>query len=337
MNYTEQQILIIGASGLVGSELISILLEHGMQATNIIATASKHSIGKVLNIEGNSIVLHPIHDDLFYSKPLVFQCASNEAALKWTPIALDAGCTVIDCSSTFRLNPEVPLTIPSVNSSSLETSPTLVAGPNCTTIILLTAIHGIHMAFDIKGITVATYQSISGAGKDGLRALTDETNGKQRTSNGVFPEPCALNVFCHESLVNPNTGFNSEEENVIDEIHKIWDDPDIQIIPTCMRVPIVRVHTESITLTIRGLISEAEVLNALHNSTNVVVLNDEGNFPTALKASCSDVVLVGHVRVVAGVNETTVSIVACGDQIRTGAALNAVRIAEKLFEISTKK
>jgi len=335
MNFNEQQILIIGASGLVGTELISILLERGFQASNILTTASEQSSGKAIEVEGNAFVLQAIDVKLFTTSPLVFQCASNEAAREWVPIALEAGCRVIDCSSMYRQDDGVPLVIPNVNGCFLQPNSQLIASPNCTTIVLLTAIQGLREILNIVSITVATYQSLSGAGRDGLQALEEETSGTPRKPNGVFPEPCAFNVFCHESTVNTETGFNGEEEKVIAEVHKIWNETELQVIPTCIRVPVVRVHTESITLTVNGVVSESVVLEAINNSKDVVLLNDEGHFPTALKASSSDVVLVGHVRVIPQNEHTIISLVACGDQIRTGAALNAVRIAEELSKIST--
>ncbi len=330
MPATNQTYLIIGATGLVGGELLSILLINGIAKENIIATASKQSAGKTIDVGNTTFQLQVLCSNLFVYKPLVIQCASNDAALEWVPIAIKAGCTVIDCSSVFRQDVGVPLVIPCVNGALVESSSQLIVGPNCTTIILLTAIEGIRQAFDIRSITVATYQSISGAGRQGLQALAAESCADTPTTKSIFPEPCARNVFCHESSVSPTTGYNGEEEKVISEVHKIWDDSTVAVFPTCMRVPVVRVHTESITLTIAGKVTESEILQVLHDTKNITVFNKEGDFPTALKASGGDDVLVGHVRVVAYGDQTIVSLVACGDQIRTGAALNAFRIAQAI-------
>lgn len=334
-NLKNKQIVVIGASGLVGQELISILLERGIDSTSIIPTSTKTSAGKAIEISDNAFVLQMIEKSLFSKSPLVFQCATNEAAKEWVPIALESGCQVIDCSAVYRQDNNVPIVIPSINGEQLRTNPQLIACPNCTTIILLTAIHKLQNAFDVETITVSTYQALSGAGKEGLKALQRESRGEAPASESIFPEPCAFNVFCHESSVHSGTGLNGEEEKVIAEIHKICGDSSLHVIPTCMRVPVERVHTESITLSVNEDVSEKDVMHALQTSTNVLVLNEEGHFPTALKASGGDDVLVGHVRVVSRKNCSTISLIACGDQIRTGASLNAVRIAEKLCEVAT--
>ena len=321
-------ILIIGASGIVGQELISILLDRGADPTSIIPTASSQSAGKSIEIGGFAFVLQDIQADLFETSPLVFQCATNEAALEWIPIALKKNCQVIDCSSAYRQYAHVPLVIPYINGEELLSNPQLIAGPNCTTIVLLTAINILLKELDVQSITVSTYQALSGAGRAGLDALSHETAGNTPSIDSIFPEPCAGNIFCHESAVNSATGFNSEEEKVIAEIYKICNQDSLTIMPTCMRVPVERVHTESISLTFQGNTTKQEILALLDATPNVLVLDEESHFPTALKASGGDTVLVGHVRV----SGSTISLVACGDQLRTGAALNAVRIAEQLNE-----
>jgi aspartate-semialdehyde dehydrogenase len=330
------KILVIGASGLVGSELISILLEMGIGPSTIIATSSEHSAGKALEIGGTAFVLKTISEDLYSCTELVFQCASNKAASIWVPKAIEAGCSVVDCSSEFRETQGVPLVIPSLNGDLLKDNPQLVASPNCTTIILLSAIHKLQVAFDVQSITVATYQAISGAGRAGLEALRNEIIGKPISAGGIFPEPCAFNVFCHESPVNSETGFNAEEEKVISEVRKICCDDSIEIMPSCMRVPVERVHTEAITIIFRGEIISEQIKQTLRDTPDVVLLNDEGHFPTALKARGGDEILVGHLRVVSAIDHTTVSFIACGDQLRTGAALNAVRIAQELTSVFAK-
>ncbi len=320
----EPKIIVIGASGIVGNELISILLEHGIAPERICATASASSAGKATHVGGTAFTLQLTDQSLFNDRDLVFQCATNAAALEWAPIAIQHGATVIDCSSAYRMDPEVPLVIPSVNLDAIANH-TLIASPNCTTIVLLTAIHRLTQELDVGSIQCATYQALSGAGREGLDALERESAGESPSSNSIFPEPCAFNVFCHESTVDSETGFNGEESKVIQEVHKITS-TNFDVIPTCMRVPVKRVHTEAITITLKSETTQTHVLNCLEQTLNVVVLNEEGHFPTAIKATSGDTVLVGHVRV----TNRAVSLVACGDQIRIGAALNAFRIAEAI-------
>ncbi len=330
---SKQQIIIIGTTGLVGRELLSILVNCDFDQTRITVTASDQSVGSVIDVEESAFVLKQLQASLFNENALVFQCASNEAAIQWVPMALGSGSTVIDCSSTYRSDPSVPLVIPCVNGELLDNEPQLIASPNCTTIILLTAINGLCKTYGVESISVATYQAVSGAGRDGLEALLQESAGKVSAPDGVFPEPSAFNVFCHESSIDPETGFNGEEARVIAESRRILGNQSLPLAVTCMRVPVKRVHTEAITLTLFGNHTVEEVLQTLRVTENVVLLNDEGHFPTALKASGGDFVLVGHVRVQHESDQTILSLVACGDQLRTGAALNAVRIAESLTTI----
>lgn len=330
MSITHRQIVVIGASGLVGSECISILIERGVDPTCIYATASTQSSGKAIEIDGFAFVLQEFAPSLLNENTLVFQSASNKVAKECIPIAIEAGCTVIDCSSAYRNDSSVPLVIPCVNGELLDTSPRLIASPNCTTIILLTAINSLCTTYEATSITVATYQAASGAGRDGLEALWQESAGKSPVSKGLFPEPIAFNVFCHESPVSSASGLNDEEATVIYESHRILGNESLPIAVTCMRVPVERVHTEAVTISLTGTISKKDLLNELQHAESVVLLDEEGHFPTALKASGGDVVLVGHIRVQHVDDQTVLSLVVCGDQLRTGAAFNAVRIAESL-------
>ena len=328
--------IVVGATGLVGRELISILVEQGVEPSTIRAAASDVSVGRIVELAGCAFVLQPVRETLFQRDAIVFLCASADLSKQWAPRAVAEGCTVIDCSSAFRQTDGVPLVIPCVNGELLDDQPSLIAGPNCTTIVLLTAISPLRKAFAprLRSVTVATYQALSGAGRAGLEALASENAGQASVPGGVFPEPCAGNVFCHESEVDAGTGFSGEETKVITESHRIWREDSVQIAPTCMRVPVERVHTEAISMEFAGEVLEADVYRVLRASPEVVLVNgpDDGGYPTALKASGGDHVLVGHVRVqhFAGDGVTRVSLVACGDQLRTGAALNAVRIARAL-------
>jgi aspartate-semialdehyde dehydrogenase len=322
---------VVGATGLVGRELISILVERGVEPSAITAVASDASASSMVELGGCAFVLQPLRETLFVQGCVVFMCVSAEVSKQWSPRAVAVGCTVVDCSSAFRRTDGVPLVIPCVNGHLLDEQPSLIACPNCTTIVLLTAISPLRKAFSprLRSVTVATYQAVSGAGRDGLDALASETAGHVPVVGGVFPEPCAGNVFCHESPVDVVSGLSGEEEKVIAETHRIWADDLVAIVPTCMRVPVERVHTEAITLEFSGGVSEADVLRVLRASPEVVLMDGPGagGYPTALKASGGDEVLVGHVRVQHGRGFTRVSLVACGDQLRTGAALNAARIA----------
>jgi aspartate-semialdehyde dehydrogenase len=321
--------VIIGASGLVGRELVSILLAKGVAPADMVPVASA---GRAVNLGGCAFVLQALDASVFKPNDVVFCCASADIARKWVPRAAAMGCTVIDCSSAFRASEGVPLVVPCLNGALLDAKPSVVAVPNCTTIILLTAISPLRKAFGsrLRAVTVATYQAVSGAGRAGLAALY------WNDDEGVFPEGCRGNVFVHESDIDESTGLCEEEAKVETESHRIWGDDSVTITATCMRVPVERVHTEAITLDFDGDVSLEDVLRVLRVSPEVQIVDgpQDGGFPTALKAARGDSVLVGHVRAQAHGGGTRVSLVACGDQLRTGAALSAVRISHRLQHAS---
>ncbi len=314
-----EPITIVGATGLVGRELVGILIELGVERDQLVLAASDAG---TMAVDGVDVPVLPMSDDLPLSE-LVFMCVIAQVARRWVPIALEANCTVIDHSSAFRIDEAAALIVPGVNDDACGTDARLIAVPNCTTIILLTAITPVLSTFDVTAVNVATYQAVSGAGRGGMESLQRESRGEERMPESIFPEPCVGNVFRHESPIDPHTGFNGEETKVIDESHRILARPDLAIMPTCMRVPVERVHTEVITLRIDGDVTVDGVLEALCCGQHITVIDA----PTALKAAGGDDVLVGHVRVQHHGDHSLVSLVACGDQLRIGAALTAVRLA----------
>jgi aspartate-semialdehyde dehydrogenase len=280
--------------------------------------------------------------------------ADAQTAREFAPSAMGAGALVVDNSSAFRMDPGVALVVPEVNGELIGWQGTrgtgrLIANPNCTTIILLTALEPLRRAFGVTAIDVATYQAVSGAGLaaiDELRELTRQAlhpDGgwlgfphRQRAPR-VFVEPCAFNVFSHDSAVDPDTGVNGEERKVIDEARKIWNQPGLRVTPTCVRVPVVRAHTEAITVTLETAATEREVRDALLRGEGIVLLDDRAanSFPTPRKATERDPVLVGRVRPDPGEGfdargrSRRWCLLACGDQLRKGAALTAIQIAER--------
>ncbi|HZW09448.1 MAG TPA: Asd/ArgC dimerization domain-containing protein, partial [Phycisphaerales bacterium] len=304
---------------------------------------------------------------------LAIFAADAATAREFCPLAVRAGAFVVDNSSAFRMDPDVPLIVPEVNGAAWRRggpgrAPSepgrpaansrahgsgdamarpgapgrLVANPNCTTIILLVAIEPLRRAFGIEAIDVATYQAVSGAGLAGMEELLEQTrscltpHGAPGGGPRVFAEPCAFNVFSHDSAVDPASGVNGEERKVIDETRKIWADPAVRVTPTCVRVPVLRAHTEAITVTLRRPASEAEVREALSSGQGLEIIDDRAanRFPTPRKAGERDPVLVGRIRPdpgeppEAGGRSRRWCLLACADQLRKGAALNAVQIAE---------
>ncbi|MCC6676109.1 MAG: aspartate-semialdehyde dehydrogenase [Phycisphaerales bacterium] len=335
------RLVIVGATGAVGREALGILEARGHPAAGIAAVASARSSGAKLGYAGGEIEVAALSERAFEGADVALFCADAETARRWAPVAVRAGAVVVDNSSAFRMDPDVPLVIPEVNGGLVAEAagPRIIANPNCSTIILLAALNPLRAVFGVERIVVATYQAVSGAGA----AAIDELHGQARAVLGggearpeVFREPCAFNVFSHDSAVDEETGLNVEEQKLIAETRKIWGDEQVEVTPTCVRVPVVRAHTEAITVTLARSATEEEVRRAIGGGAGLAVIDDRpGNrFPTPLKAAGGDEVLVGRIRRdpgraagPAGASRGWCLLV-CGDQLRKGAALNAVQIAD---------
>jgi aspartate-semialdehyde dehydrogenase len=334
------RIAVVGATGAVGNEALAILAAAGVPAARIRALASQKSAGTHLPYAGGTIPVHALDDRSFAGTDLALFCATSDVARQFVPLAVEAGAIVVDNSSAFRHDPAVPLVIPEVNGELVTSSQSRTfANPNCSTIILLVAVAPIARAFGVQRIVVSTYQAVSGAGARALEELTaqaaDVLAGKP-AAPGVFSEPCAFNVFSHNSAIDPATGLNGEELKIIRESHRILADDRVSISPTCVRVPVLRAHSEAITLTLDRPASEQELRDCLAAAPGVRIVDDRrGNrFPTPLKATHTDDVLVGRIRLDPGTpadvscRSRGVCLFVCADQLRKGAALNAIQIAE---------
>ena len=363
-----EKIAVVGATGAVGTEALRLLEDRGVPAEKIIALASAKSVGAEVEYAGGVLRVRETTEAALEGVDLALFCASGAVSRRFIPGAIARGTVVVDNSSAFRMQDGVPLVVPEVNGELIEDTdghvPRLIANPNCSTILLLVALEPLRRAFGIERIVVSTYQAVSGAGAKGMEELVEQTGAELRETVGssashrapsardkrhglteepsnrgtVFPEPCAFNVFSHNSAVDVETGLNVEEQKLIDETRKIWNDATVAISPTCVRVPVLRAHSESVTVTLRRAATEEEVRAALRGGRGVEVIDDRaGNcFPTPRKASGRDEVLVGRVRKDPGASAdgrgrtTGFSLWLCGDQLRKGAALNAVQIAEEM-------
>lgn len=348
MKHNLGTVAIVGATGAVGREAITILESRGHHADRIVPLASARSAGSEIHYTNGTLLVRAIDDGAFDGTDFAVFCANADVSRQWAQTAQRSGTVVIDNSSAFRLREGVPLVIPEVNAPSIEDGVSLIANPNCSTIILLVALNPLRVRFGVERIVVSTYQAVSGAGAAALIELREQAaavlNGRP-VSPRVFREPCAFNVFSHNSRVEPSDGLNGEERKMIDESRKIWNDPHLEIVPTCVRVPVFRAHTESVTVTLRTPAAEAEVREALAHATGIRVLDDRENnlFPTTLGATGLNEVLVGRIRPdpteKSSVADSTArggrtptfrtwSLLIVGDQVRKGAALNAIQIAE---------
>ncbi len=335
-------ILILGATGAVGQELLSILAARNWPADRLRLVASQHSAGNELPYLDRHIVIERLEPDVFRGVTLVLSAASSEVAQAWLPIAVESGATVIDNSSYFRHLPDVPLVIPEVNGDELlatEPAARLIANPNCSTILLLVATNPLRSRFGVDAIDVCTYQAVSGAGLAGMDELRGQAQAQLSGSvvaPEIFPEPCAFNVFTHESQLDVASGLNGEEQKMIAEVRRIWGQPDLALTPTCVRVPVFRAHSQAVTVTLSTPVNLDEVLSAFDGAPGIRIVDDRERqiFPTPLAATGLDDVLVGRFRPDPGSRFDQSGrtrrwcLFLSGDQLRKGAALNAVQIAD---------
>jgi aspartate-semialdehyde dehydrogenase len=343
---------VVGATGAVGRELLALIAERGFPNTDLLLTASARSAGTRVRVGGHEREIRETSAEVLLDRNLIFLVASGQVSRDLEPMLREAGSrgvVTIDNSSAFRLSHDVPLVVPEVNSELLDGFPGgLVANPNCSTIIMLVAVHPIRAAFGVNRVTVATYQAVSGAGAAGMAELDAATAGAMRGDEpepSTFGEPCAFNVFSHDSDVDLVTGRNVEEQKMIDESRKIWKDPSLPIEATCVRVPVRRAHTEAINVSLTNPATETQIREVLTAAHGIEVVDDRAanRFPTPRKASGRDSVLVGRIRPDAsqpsvespeGRKHFGFSLLVAGDQLRKGAALNAIQIAECVLGIT---
>jgi aspartate-semialdehyde dehydrogenase len=324
---------IVGATGAVGQELLEILDARAFPLSSLRLFASPRSAGRSVAFRGASIPVEPLPADGDLGADVVFSSAggSLSKAHAWT--WAEHGAVVIDNTSAWRLDPRVPLVVPEVNPGAIAEHQGLIANPNCSTILALLALAPLHRAFGLVRATVATYQAVSGAGQAAIAELLDQTRAAldgEPSPPVKFPHPIAFNLFSHDSEVGVD-GYNQEERKLLLESRKILGLPSLRISATCVRVPVVRAHAEAIHAEFERPVSEWEARAALSGAPGIVMVDDRtaNRFPTPLDASGRDDVLVGRVREDASL-PGAIALFLAGDQIRKGAALNAVQIAERL-------
>ena len=332
---TAYRVAILGATGAVGTELLELLEERNFPASELKLLASERSAGKKLPFKGEKLSVEPVSEAALEGVDLVLASAGGSISKIWAPKAVEKGAVVVDNSSAFRMNPEVPLVVPEVNPEAVVKHKGIVANPNCTTILMAVTIFPLHKVKPIKRIVVATYQSASGAGAQAMEEVKNQSldilEGKEPVAK-IFPYPIAFNLFPHNSPLN-SAGYCEEEMKMVNETRKIFNNQDIRITATCVRVPVLRAHSEAINLEFETPFNVEEAREILGKSTGVKLIEDwQANyFPMPLDATGKDEVLVGRIRQDIS-NNCGLELWLCGDQIRKGAALNAVQIAELLVE-----
>ncbi|MBT9315493.1 aspartate-semialdehyde dehydrogenase [Leptothoe spongobia] len=328
------RVAIMGATGAVGTELLELLEERNFPIKDLILLASPRSVGKELMFKGQSINVKAISDANFADIDLVLASAGGGISKEWAPRAAAAGAVVVDNSSAFRMDPSVPLVVPEVNPEAALSHTGIIANPNCTTILMSVALWPLHQCQPIRRIIVATYQSASGAGARAMEEVKQQAQailqGKEPSTN-AFPYPLAFNLFPHNSPLNEH-GYCQEEMKMVNETRKIFGVSDLRVSATCVRVPVLRAHSEAINLEFSQPFEVDKALKLLQAAAGVKVVEDwQANyFPMPIEASGQDDVLVGRVRRDLS-HECGLELWLSGDQIRKGAALNAVQIAELLI------
>jgi len=329
-------VAIVGATGAVGVELLRCLEQRRFPLAELRLFASSRSAGKTLEFRGRPLTVRELGEDSFAGVDLALFSAGGATSRRFAPLAVRAGATVIDNSSAFRMDPQVPLVVPEINPEAIRGHRGIIANPNCCAIISITPLWPVHRANRITRLLLATYQAASGAGAAAMHELRESTRAYldgRSYDNTVLPHPYAFNLFSHNTRVDPASGYNEEETKVIQETRKIFADPQIRVSATCVRVPVLRAHSVAINLECERPITPAEVRALLQEAAGVKLVDDaERNyFPMPRDASGQDAILVGRIRQdLSDPSGRSIALFVAGDQLLKGAALNAVQIAEAL-------
>ncbi len=327
---TSRTVAVVGATGAVGQEMLSVLETREFPVRELVPLASARSKGKTVRFCGEDIPVRVLDENSFRGVELALFSAGATRSLEMAPAATAAGAVVVDNSSAFRMDPSVPLVVPEVNADALASHDGIIANPNCSTIILVVALAPIHALSPLVRVVVSTYQAASGAGAKGMDALERELAGEQ-PEDSPFPHRLAGNLIPRIDVVQDN-GYTKEEMKMALETRKILGVDVLPISATCVRVPVARAHSEAVQVTTAEPVSLEDIQRALETAPGVQVIDEPraDRYPTPIAASGEDDVFVGRLR--AHPDEPcTRDFWVVGDQIRKGAALNAVQIAEELF------
>ena len=330
-------VAIMGATGAVGQVMLEILAERDFPIDELKLLASSRSAGKTIEFKGEAITVEELSADSFAGIDLVLASAGGSLSREFAPHAVSAGAVVVDNTSAFRMDSDVPLVIPEINPGDLESHSGIIANPNCSTIIMDVVVWPLHQHNPVKRLVVSTYQAVSGAGAKAMEELevqTREVLAGRPAKPKELPHQIAFNLFSHNSAIGPD-GYCEEETKMIRETGKIFHDDDIRVTVTCVRVPVMRAHSEAINLEFERPMSDSEARDILTGAPGVSIIDDceASHFPMPIEASGIDDVLAGRIRQdISRPDGRGIDLWVSGDQLRKGAALNAVQIAEVLVE-----
>ena len=328
-------VAILGATGAVGREMIKVLKEYEIPVGELKLLASKRSAGQKITFDGREITVEEAAEDSFKGMDFVLGAVKNPMSKKFAPFIKASGAVYIDNSSAFRMDPEVPLVVPEINGDDALSNNGIIANPNCSTIITMMAVAGIARISPIRTMVAATYQAVSGAGKEGFDELEEQTraivNGGEIEPK-IFPTQIAMNVIPFIGSLTDNL-YTDEEMKMQNEGRRILHSPELKATCTCVRVPVMRSHSIAVTVRTEKRISVEEANDAIRNYPGVKLIDDyQGRcYPTPLDTSDQDIVWVGRVR-----EDLTdshgLTLWCCGDQVRKGAASNAVQIMKYIID-----
>ena len=326
------KVAVVGATGLVGTKMLQVLAERNFPVTELIPVASKNSVGKEVSFKNHYIKVVGIEDAIAAKPAIAIFSAGGTTSLEWAPQFAAAGIRVIDNSSAWRMDPSKKLVVPEVNASVLNADDFIIANPNCSTIQMVVALHPLHQKYNIKRIVVSTYQSVTGTGKQAVDQLFNERKGEKLTSSQrAYTYPIDLNVIPQIDVFLEN-GYTKEEMKMVKETCKIMQDDTIKVTATAVRIPVVGGHSESVNVEFENEFILNDVIEILSKAPGIVVQQDDAIqfYPMPLWAHEKDDVFVGRLRR----DETqpkTLNMWIVSDNLRKGAATNAVQIAEYLL------
>ncbi len=328
-------VAILGATGAVGQEMIKILEERNFPVGKLIPLASARSAGKTIRFRGEDITIALACDEAFNGVDIVLGAAENDIAKQFAPAIIKAGAVFVDNSSAFRMDPAVPLIIPEVNPEDVAKHNGIISNPNCSTIITITAVNALNKLSPIRTMTASTYQAVSGAGAGGPVELMEEVEALSRGETytpKVFPYQIAYNLI--PQIGGEQTeGYTSEEMKMQNEGRKIMHLPDLKVSCTCIRVPVVRSHSISVSCHFDTPVSVEQARQAIADAPGCKLVDDLQNkqYPMPLDTTDQDIVFVGRIRPDL-TDDNGICLWCCGDQVRKGAATNAIQIAELLIK-----
>ncbi len=326
---------IVGATGAVGLRMTTILEERNFPVDRLFPLASKRSAGQPIQFKGESVIVEELTEKSFAGLDFALFSAGASVSRQFAEACVKAGCIMIDNSSAFRMEPNVPLVVPEVNPDAIGNDPNIIANPNCSTIQMVVALHPIHQKYRIKRVVVSTYQSVSGSGQKAVSELLTQSMAvldNKKIDKQVYPHQIAFNCLPHIDAFLEN-GYTKEEMKMVNETRKILGDENIQVSPTTVRVPVFYSHSEAVNIETEHSISAEEVKSLLANAAGVRVVDgpEKNEYPLAIDAEGKDDVFVGRIRDDIS-QKNAINLWVVSDNLRKGAALNAVQIAELIIQ-----